>query len=77
MVSSVSTIVDLCKGLVATQKREKYYFLDRVVRLVLTLPISTTTIERRFSALKIFKNPLRNKMLDEFLENNLVVNIEK
>ncbi|XP_023763645.1 uncharacterized protein LOC111912142 [Lactuca sativa] len=73
MLSGVSTISDLCKRLVETQKRETYYLLDRVVRLILTLPVSTSTTERGFSAMKIFKNRLRNKMSDDFLANNLVI----
>nr|KAJ0219854.1 hypothetical protein LSAT_V11C200077800 [Lactuca sativa] len=76
-LSGVSTIADLCKGLVETQKRETYYLLDRVVRLILTLPVSTATTERGFSAMKIFKNRIRNKMSDDFLANNLVVYIER
>ena len=76
-LSGVSTIVDLSKGLMETQKRETYYLLDRVVRLILTLPVSTATTERRFSAMKIFKNCFRNKMLDDFLANNLMIYIER
>ncbi|XP_023758876.1 uncharacterized protein LOC111907339 [Lactuca sativa] len=75
--NGVSTIADLCKGLVETQKRETYYLLDRVLRLILTLSVSTATTERGFSAMKIFKNRLRNTMSDDFLANNLVVYIER
>ncbi|XP_076930430.1 uncharacterized protein LOC143595246 [Bidens hawaiensis] len=76
-LSGISSIVDLCKSIVETQKRETYYLVDRVVRLILTLPVSTATTERGFSALKIFKIRLRNKMLDEYFANSLVVYIEK
>nr|KAJ0226357.1 hypothetical protein LSAT_V11C100018560 [Lactuca sativa] len=76
-LSGVSNIADLCKRLVDTQKRETYYLLDRVVRLILTLPVSTATTERGFSTMKIFKNHLCNKMLDDFLANNLVIYIER
>jgi hypothetical protein len=48
-----------------------------VIRLILTLPVSTTTTERAFSAMKIVKTRLRNKMDDEFLADNLVVYIER
>ena len=48
-----------------------------MIRLVLTLPVSTATSERAFSAMKIVKTRLRNKMEDEFLADNLVVNIER
>ncbi|XP_076947317.1 uncharacterized protein LOC143619221 [Bidens hawaiensis] len=65
---------------------ENYYPADfteqeriqlRVVRLILTLPVSTATTERGFSAMKMVKNRLRNRMSDEFLANNLVVYIER
>ncbi|KAD5317982.1 hypothetical protein E3N88_17928 [Mikania micrantha] len=76
-LSGASTIFDLCKSLVDTKKRETYYLVDRVIRLILTLPVSTATTERGFLAMKIFKNRLRNKMSDDYLANNLVIYIEK
>ncbi|KAK1419270.1 hypothetical protein QVD17_28434 [Tagetes erecta] len=77
ILSGISTISELCKSLVETRKRETYYLVNRVVRLILTLPVSTATTERGFSAMKIFKNRLRNKMSDDYLANSLVVYIEK
>ncbi|XP_040988959.1 uncharacterized protein LOC121236577 [Juglans microcarpa x Juglans regia] len=65
---------------------EKYYPLDfsknekinlRLIRLVLTLLVSTATSERAFSTMKIVKTRLRNKIEYEFLANNLVVYIER
>ncbi|XP_022032298.1 zinc finger MYM-type protein 1-like [Helianthus annuus] len=76
-LSGATTVASLCKILVDTRKRQTYYLIDRVIRLILTLPVSTATIERGFSAMKIFKNRLRNKMSDEFLANNLVIYIER
>jgi hypothetical protein len=43
----------------------------------LTLPISTATTERVFSAMKIVKTRLRNRMDDDFLANYLIVYIVK
>jgi hypothetical protein len=48
-----------------------------LIRLVLTLPVSTATTERAFSAMKHVKTRLRNRMEDELLADNLVVYIEK
>jgi len=59
------------------RKIRVYYLIDRLIRLILTLPVSTATTERAFSAMKIVKTRLRNKMEDEFLADNLVVYIEK
>ena len=51
--------------------------IDKLIRLVLTLPVSTATTERAFSAMKLLKTRLRNRMEDEFLVDNMIVNIEK
>ena len=48
-----------------------------MIRLILTLPVSTTTTERVISAIKIVKTRLRNRMEDDFLVNYLIVYIEK
>ncbi|GKC84319.1 replication protein A 70 kDa DNA-binding subunit B, partial [Tanacetum coccineum] len=59
------------------EKRESYSLLDRLIRLILTLPVSTATTERGFSAMKIFKTRLQNKMANKFLADSLIVHIEK
>ena len=51
--------------------------IDRLIRLVLTLPVSTATTERAFSALKLLKIRLRNRMEDELLADNMIVYIKK
>ncbi|PWA53038.1 hypothetical protein CTI12_AA448880 [Artemisia annua] len=76
-LSNATTIVELCEILVKIEKRESYSLLDRLLRLILTLPVSTATTERGFSAMKMFKNRLRNKMANKFLADSLVVHIEK
>ena len=60
-----------------TRKSEYYPFIYRVVKLVLTLPVSTTTTERAFSAMNVIKTNLRNKMEDEFLSNAMMLFIER
>jgi hypothetical protein len=73
----MSSIANLCQGLVETEKSTIYPLFDRLIRLILTLPVSTTTAERVFSAIKIVKTRLRNRMEDDFLVNYLIVYIEK
>ncbi|KAL5769062.1 hypothetical protein ACOSQ2_015845 [Xanthoceras sorbifolium] len=59
-------------------KRSQHYFLiDRLIRLVLTLPVSTATTERAFSAMKLIKTSIRNKMEQELLANSMVIYIER
>lgn len=48
-----------------------------MIRLVLTLSVSTTATEHAFSAMKILKNRLRNRMDDDFVSDSLVFYIEK
>ena len=48
-----------------------------MIRLILILPVSTTTTERAFSAMKIVKTKLCNRMKDDFLANYLIVYIVK
>ena len=54
-----------------------YSMVDRLLRLVITLPVSTATTERAFSAMKLIKTRLRNKMGDDFLQHYMVVYIGK
>ena len=44
---------------------------------MLTLPISTATTERSFSAMNIVKTRLCSKIEDDFLSDSLIVYIEK
>jgi len=76
-LKNISSIADLCQGLVETEKSTIYLLIDRLIRLILTLPVSTTTTERAFSAMKIVKIRLRNRMEDDFLTNYLIVYIEQ
>ncbi|KAK4549592.1 hypothetical protein RGQ29_032748 [Quercus rubra] len=58
-------------------KSNIYFLIDRLIRLGLTLPVSTATTEQAFSAMKLLKTRLRNRMEDEFLADNMIVYIEK
>ncbi|GAV57732.1 Dimer_Tnp_hAT domain-containing protein, partial [Cephalotus follicularis] len=75
-MQNLCTIAGLCQKLVETGKSKIYYLIDILLRLVLTLPVSTVTTERAFSAMKIIKTRLRSKMEDDFITNCLVVYIE-
>ncbi|PRQ51924.1 putative HAT dimerization domain, ribonuclease H-like domain-containing protein [Rosa chinensis] len=76
-LQSLSSIPQLCRRLVETERVSRYYLIDRLIRFILTLPVSTATSERAFSAMKIIKTRLRNKMEDDFLADNLAVYIER
>jgi hypothetical protein len=34
----LSSIAELCRGLIETEKSERYHLIDRLIHLVLTLP---------------------------------------
>ncbi|XP_061340573.1 uncharacterized protein LOC133287039 [Gastrolobium bilobum] len=76
-LQNLSLIFELCQGLAKTGKSNSYHLVGRLIRLILTLPVSTASRERAFSAMKIVKTRLRNKMEDDFLANNLVVYVER
>ena len=76
-LQNVSTISELCQELMKTEKSMIYSLVDKLIRLVLILPISTATIERAFSAMKIVKTKLRNKMEDDYLGSYVITYIEK
>ncbi|XP_022856185.1 zinc finger MYM-type protein 1-like [Olea europaea var. sylvestris] len=72
-----STLVELCWQLTESKRSEIYVMVTRLIRLVLTLPISTATTERAFSAMKNVKTDLCNKMEDEFLADCMTLFIER
>jgi hypothetical protein len=74
---NMSTLSKLCRGLTISGKLKIYNLIDRLIRLVLTLLVSTATTKRAFSAMKLVKTRLRSRMENEFLADNLVIYIEK
>lgn len=51
--------------------------VDKLIRLVLTLPVSTVSTQRTFSAMKILKIDLRSKTDDAFLADIMVMYTER
>ena len=60
----IQGVSELAKNLVNTGKYETYLLVYLFVKLVLTLPVGTTIVERNFSAMKHIKNELLNRMVD-------------
>ena len=60
-----------------TRNSEDYKLVYKMVRLGLTLSVSIATIEWAFSAMKVVKTNLRNKMENDFLMDFLMLYIEK
>ncbi|KAJ3699800.1 hypothetical protein LUZ61_003505 [Rhynchospora tenuis] len=72
-----SCLADLTRRLVQTGKFTIYPMVDRLLRLIMTLPVSTATTERAFSAMKLIKTDLRNRMGDGYFRDYMIVYIEK
>uniref|UniRef100_A0A8R7THM1 TTF-type domain-containing protein n=1 Tax=Triticum urartu TaxID=4572 RepID=A0A8R7THM1_TRIUA len=75
--SSLDRISDLAKLMVDTRKNLSYPLVYRLLKLALTLSVATATVERCFSAMKIVKNALRNKIGDDYLSHSLICFVEK
>jgi hypothetical protein len=76
-LKGLSSLADLTSGLVKLGKDSSYPMVDKLLRLLLTLHVSTATTERAFSAMKFVKARLRSKMGDAYLRDYLVVYIER
>jgi hypothetical protein len=75
--ASLDSIGDLAKLMIDTRKHLSYPLVFRLLKLALTLPVATATVERCFSAMKIVKSALRNKIGDDFLSHSLICYVEK
>ncbi|XP_071705044.1 uncharacterized protein [Rutidosis leptorrhynchoides] len=75
--TSLNGIADLSRLMVETGKHISYRYVYRLLKLALVLPVATATVERCFSAMKLVKSELRNRMGDAFLNDCLIGAIEK
>ncbi|KAL6540509.1 hypothetical protein OROMI_024392 [Orobanche minor] len=75
--SEIQDIGQLAIKMVKTHRNSAYPLVYRLIELALVLPIATATVERVFSAMKIVKSYLRNRMGDEWMNDSMMVYIEK
>ena len=73
----LKSIGELAKKMVKEQKHIIFPKVYLLLKLALILPVATASVERAFSAMKLVKTDLRNKMGDQFLSDSLVSYIEK
>uniref|UniRef100_A0A0D3DV90 HAT C-terminal dimerisation domain-containing protein n=1 Tax=Brassica oleracea var. oleracea TaxID=109376 RepID=A0A0D3DV90_BRAOL len=74
---NVENLGDLSCLMVKTQKHIPHLLVYRLLKLVLTLPVATASVERCFSAMKLVKTAARNRIGDHFLSDFMVCFIEK
>ncbi|XP_042455246.1 zinc finger MYM-type protein 1-like [Zingiber officinale] len=67
----------LAKKMIETMKNRVFPLVYRMIELALLLPVATATVEKVFSAMNIVKTDLRNRIGDEWMNDSLVVYIEK
>jgi len=70
-------IGDLSINMVETRKHIVYPLVYLLLKLSFILPVAIATDEKVFSAMKIIKTELRNRMNDQWLNNCLVTYIQK
>lgn len=75
--NDVLGINDLAIRLLQTRRNILYPLIYRIITLALTLPISTTTVEKIFSAMNTIKAQLFNRISNQVLVDYLVIYIEK
>ncbi|XP_042396865.1 zinc finger MYM-type protein 1-like [Zingiber officinale] len=73
----ISDLGALAKKMIETMKNRVFPLVYRMIELALLLPVATATVERVFSAMNIVKTDLRNRIGDEWMNDSLVVYIEK
>ena len=69
-------IATLARKMVELDRHIMFPTVYRLIELALLLPVATATVERAFSAMKIIKTELRNKMSDGWLNELMVIYIE-
>ncbi|XP_042423308.1 zinc finger MYM-type protein 1-like [Zingiber officinale] len=73
----ISDLGALAKKMIETMKNRVFPLVYWMIELALLLPVATATVERLFSAMNIVKTDLRNRIGDEWINDSLVVYIEK
>ena len=63
-------VSELAEKLVSIRKHETYPLVYLLVKLALTLPVTTVTVENGFSAMKYIKNELCNRMGDRWINDS-------
>ncbi|XP_042460498.1 uncharacterized protein LOC122044015 [Zingiber officinale] len=73
----ISDLGALAKKMIETMKNRVFPLVYRMIELALLLPVATATVERVLLAMNIVKTDLRNRIGVEWMNDSLVVYIEK
>jgi hypothetical protein len=75
--SGIEGIASLAEKMIKTKKNLIFLLAYMLIRLSLLLPVAIATVERVFSVMHIIKSRLQNRMGDKWMNDSLVVYIEK
>lgn len=77
LFANLKGISELGRVMVETRKHLVFPLVYRLLKLALVLPVATATVERCFSAMKLVKSVLRNRICDDFLSACVICAVEK
>jgi hypothetical protein len=77
LVTDIHNICELSQKMVETRKHICYPLVYRLLKPALVLPVATATVERCFSAMRLVKTYLRNRLSDDTLKYNVICYVEK
>ena len=75
--AGLKTISELAKLMVSTNKHLAFPLVYQLLKIVLVLPVATASVERCFSAMKIVKTLLHNRIGDDFMNHCIICFLEQ
>jgi hypothetical protein len=75
--STCNDFESLAAKMVETEKHLVFPLVYKLIELALLLPVSTAFVERAFSAMKIIKSKLRNKINDDWFNHLMICYTER
>jgi hypothetical protein len=75
--AAFASCTNIAVKMVETEKHLFFSLVYKLNELALLLPVSTTSVERAFLAMKIIKSKLRNKISDGWFNNLMVCYMER
>ncbi|XP_057452192.1 uncharacterized protein LOC130744010 [Lotus japonicus] len=75
--STCDDVKSLALKMVETEKDLLFPLVYKLIELALILPVSTASVERAFSAMKIIKSKLRNKIRNEWFNDLMICYTER
>ena len=76
-VKKVTSVRTICEAMQANMNRELLSEVHKLIRLYLTVPITSATSERTFSVLRRLLTYMRSTMSEKRLNNCLLLHVHK